>query len=210
MKYFRCEPNGCATSITGCAKRHLKVMTPGQGYGRTSLDVIHAGACANCPVGAAHALGGSPTEWPDGKRIVRADSPSGLGYNVHKPELGRGVGMHRRGGITVAAGAPPPTKSREVKCACGRWYIGGGNRQRCGVCSGEARAKAHRVRSAMIARKPGSGQRKLTEAQVIEMRRRARAGASFAQLARETGVAAETVSDAVRGASWAHVKDGLV
>lgn len=58
------------------------------------------------------------------------------------------------------------------------------------------------VERGRLAEGESHGGAKLTVAAVNVMRRRARAGASYAELAREYGVDAAVVSDAVRGRSW--------
>lgn len=61
------------------------------------------------------------------------------------------------------------------------------------------------------ARKIGAlnGRAVLTEEQVIEIRRRSRAGHRYADMAKDYGVNAEAVSFAARGVTWAHVTEGL-
>jgi hypothetical protein len=46
---------------------------------------------------------------------------------------------------------------------------------------------------------------KLTEAMVLEIRRRAAAGVSFKALARDYGVCSDSIGEVVRGKTWKHV-----
>ena len=53
----------------------------------------------------------------------------------------------------------------------------------------------------------GSWMSKLTEAQVLEIRRRAATGETHTSLAKEFGIERGGLSCAVRGDTWAHVKN---
>lgn len=53
----------------------------------------------------------------------------------------------------------------------------------------------------------GGGSARLTATMVADLRRRAAAGASIAELSRETGIPDRTLGAAIRGRTWAHVTD---
>lgn len=223
MMYFRCEPLGCGVSVASCGKRYLRVASgePARGLAG-SKEHVDRGGCANCPVGAAHAIGGSPTEWSDGKRIERADSVKGLGYNVHKAEprltVSRKRGLRFTPAVrTVAASA---TDKREVtkptaqeQCACGAWYTKWAASKRCSSCSAEARRADQRERWRARERKPpyrGEARKtaKLSDEKVRRLRRMWSSGTPKAVIAAEFGVSTQAVHLVIVGKTWTHVDAG--
>lgn len=143
---FRCEPCGCALTPAACGARFRRVEagkpTPSS---LGSRDQIAGGACRGCPVGAAHALGGHPSHWPNGNRVVRASDPAGLGYNAH-PVDRTGTCVGGRRSLRIAPAEPLEQRHRErpqriVDCACGRKYVHNGKSRMCRACSNAAQRK---------------------------------------------------------------------
>jgi len=81
--YFRCEPLGCALSVTSCADRYRWAQNASAAPHRRDWQTYHKGPCIGCPVGAGHADQRAPREWTDGKAVLRADAVRGLGYSSH-------------------------------------------------------------------------------------------------------------------------------
>lgn len=70
---FRCIPLGTTLRRRACGARHLRAELDVRGGGKKGVPRMDCGTCATCVVGAAHARGETPSDWPDGEPLALRD-----------------------------------------------------------------------------------------------------------------------------------------
>lgn len=137
-------------------------------------------------------------------------SPNGGGYVIVQltPERGkcRALYLHRL--VCAAFQGPPRSPDLVVNHLNGiKLDCRAGNLAWCT----RAENNAHAAKLGLLPDRRGSrnSQAKLTEREVVEMRRRSRSGTSYSQLAKDYAVSVPTAYEAVIGRTWKHVRDGL-
>jgi hypothetical protein len=135
-------------------------------------------------------------------------SPNSGGYVLVRLTAERGDWrmhyLHRL--VCRAFNGPPPTPEHVVNHLNGHKLDC--RPQNLNWCT-RAENCAHASKLGLYGRLPGSRNpnARLTEALVVEMRRRSREGVSYTRLARDSGVSVSAAYRAIVGRSWRHVRD---